>query len=163
MQGKGSTSRKRLFRFKTITYPGPEAIAPFEGLLQNDGYACSSEAIVQLGCWVHARRRFYEAYRDGELDAARYLLPIRGLYALESEADGKPVERLELRRRRRLPIVERIEAMLEYDVDRFLAKTGTAEAVRYVSVRDLSQKVAISSGSCVFVTWLLVKRHLNVN
>lgn len=116
---------------------GADAIASsFEGLLQSDGYAvydaaCSGKAIAQLGCWAHARRRFYEAYRDGEMEAARYLLPIRELYAAEAEAPDDPAERLELRRSRSLPVVERIEAMLESDADRYLARTGMADAVRY--------------------------------
>ncbi|MCH6255908.1 transposase, partial [Puniceicoccaceae bacterium K14] len=71
---------------------GAEAIlSDFEGIVQSDGYsvydsACQGKPIVQLGCWAHARRKFYDAYKNGELEAARYLLPIKELYQIERDA-----------------------------------------------------------------------------
>ena len=54
----------------------------FTGVLQSDGYAaydsvCASREIIQLGCWAHARRRFYQAYENGDEGAVHYVILIR--------------------------------------------------------------------------------------
>jgi len=52
-------------------------VSEFQGLLQSDGYAvydrvCEGREIVQLGCWAHARRKFYDAWKNGEAEAVGY-------------------------------------------------------------------------------------------
>jgi hypothetical protein len=91
--------------------PAAEAILKdYTGLLQSDGYTvydsvCNEKQITQLGCWAHARRKFYEAYKQGETGAAYYLLNIRELYAIEAEIpEGtKPAEVVALRQKKAHP------------------------------------------------------------
>ena len=75
---------------------GAESIvSEFQGLLQTDGYVvydrvCDGTAIIQLGCWAHARRKFYDAWKNGETEAVRYLLGIRKLYEIERDLPAAP-------------------------------------------------------------------------
>ena len=113
-----------------------EIVSGFSGLLQGDGYqaydaASENRPIVQLGCWAHARRKFYDAWKGGESEAARYLLPIRELYEIESLLPEESVHRAEERKRKSLPVLRGIEKLLEQEADRYLAKSGMANAVGY--------------------------------
>jgi len=111
-------------------------VSEFEGLLQSDGYqvydsACADRPIVQLGCWAHARRRFYEAWKGGQGEAVRYLLPIRELYLLERSLPDDLAARSEQRKAKSLPILERIERLLEEEAERYPAKSALASAISY--------------------------------
>jgi transposase len=64
---------------------------------------------VRLGCWMHTRRPFYEAFKAGEKQAIIALGHIKDLYAIEREAKDAgmaPSERLGLRQSRSMPIAE---------------------------------------------------------
>ncbi len=111
-------------------------LSSFSGVAQSDGYkvydaVCSGRAIVLLGCWAHARRKFFEAWKGGQVEAARYLLSIRKLYEVESELADDPIERSEGRKARSLPILEGIAKLLEQQADRYPAKSALAEAISY--------------------------------
>lgn len=111
-------------------------VSTFEGLLQSDGYkvydaACEHRPIVQLGCWAHARRKFYEAFKSGETEAVRYLLPIRDLYRLERSMPEEPELRAAQRQQKSQPVLERIARLLEAEASRYPAGSGLAEAVAY--------------------------------
>tara|TARA_R110002050_G_scaffold98609_1_gene204817 strand:+ start:124 stop:1644 length:1521 start_codon:yes stop_codon:yes gene_type:complete len=121
---------------------GKDAALPivrdFTGVLQSDGYAvydavAATRPIIQVGCWAHARRTFYEAYQNGEEGAAHYLLLIRELYDVERAlaADATPEQVLEQRRERSRPVLEQIKRSLDEDVARYLPKTGMADAIGY--------------------------------
>src|SRR3990172_8960937 len=68
------------------------------GALLTDGYeayesVAKARALVHLGCWAHARRRFVEAEaalpkaaRTSAQPAARFIAAIGELYALEANA-----------------------------------------------------------------------------
>jgi len=111
-------------------------VSEFEGLLQSDGYqaydsACEGRPILQLGCWAHARRRFFEAWKGGQAEAARYLLPIRELYRVESRLPGDDAARSRQRREESLPVLERIEALLHKEAERYPANSALAGAISY--------------------------------
>ncbi|MCH6259482.1 IS66 family transposase, partial [Puniceicoccaceae bacterium K14] len=111
-------------------------LADFEGVVQSDGYAvydsaCQGKSIVQLGCWAHARRKFYDAYKNDELEAARYLLPIKELYQIERDLPEDSQERCKLRRERSLPVLESLKKLLEAERDYYLAKSAMSSAVHY--------------------------------
>jgi transposase len=113
-----------------------EIVSGFSGLLQGDGYqaydaASESRPIVQLGCWAHARRKFYDAWKGGEAEAVRYLLPIRELYQIESALPEEAARRAEERKRKSLPVLRGIERLLEKEADRYPARSGMASAVGY--------------------------------
>ncbi len=111
-------------------------VSEFQGLLQSDGYAvydkaCEDREIVQLGCWAHARRRFYEAWKSGEAEAVRYLLPIRELYKIECDLSDDPRARKRARQAKSLPVLAKLKKLLDSEADRYLAKSGMADAVGY--------------------------------
>ena len=115
-----------------------QVVRDFRGLLQSDGYqvydrVSEGRQITQLGCWAHARRRFYEAYQAGESGAVHYLVLIRELYAIEGglpeDADAERIAAI--RAERSTPVLARIEASLAADVDEHLPKSAMAQAIHY--------------------------------
>lgn len=110
----------------------------FSGLLQSDGYAvydsvCASRPITQLGCWAHARRKFYQAYDTEEEGAVHYLVLIRDLYAIEADLPEEAIAETvaEIRAKHSAPVLAQIERSLAEDLDRHLPRTAMAEAIGY--------------------------------
>ena len=67
----------------------------FTGAIQSDGYIVyehfeGMEGKKLLGCWAHARRKFFEAKAENEKLALEALFYIRKLYDVEAEADALP-------------------------------------------------------------------------
>jgi transposase len=102
----------------------------------------TSGAIVELGCWTHCRRHFYES-RDS--DAARthlMLARIRQLYQAEDEAkkiiaqrklQGSDADaiRLQLRQEKALPVIRDIQQWLEDERPKVLPKSPMGQAIAY--------------------------------
>lgn len=110
----------------------------FTGLLQSDGYqvydrVSEGREITQLGCWAHARRRFYEAYQAGESGAAHYLVLIRDLYAIEASlpVEANAAQVIEIRAKRSVPVLSRIRQSLDEDIDGHMPRTAMADAIGY--------------------------------
>jgi len=128
---------------------GPERILKgFEGYLQADAYSAydalfKSGKIVEVGCMMHARRKFYEARTS---DPARsHVMPawIAGLYEVEDAAKEERKDhpewddstwhahRHELRLKRSRPILDAIRAWLEKERPKVLPKSPIGEAIGY--------------------------------
>ena len=65
----------------------------FTGAIQSDGYIVYNhfegmEGKELLGCWAHARRKFFEAKVENEKLALDAMFYIRQLYDVEAEADA---------------------------------------------------------------------------
>jgi transposase len=86
----------------------------------------------RLGCMMHVRRRFYEAFELGDQRAAPAIERIRELYEIEAKArDLEPGARLELRTRESLPVLADFYVWAT-ELEPRLGKTSKlAEAVRY--------------------------------
>lgn len=78
----------------------------YQGLMQSDGYECygayarSHPGVVWLGCWAHARRRFFEAQQEHPRIAQAALSLIGRMYRREREWDERkltPAERTRAR------------------------------------------------------------------
>jgi transposase len=126
----------------------PQAfLADFRGYLQGDAYAgydalFATGAIVEVGCWAHARRKFWEA-RDTDPEAALYALGIiRLLYGVERKARqqaqaGKLSQaefealRLRLRQEESVPLLKAFGEWLERQAAAVLPKSPLAAAVGY--------------------------------
>ena len=113
-------------------------VRDFQGLLQSDGYVVYDRVshgrdIIQLGCWAHARRKFYEAYQAGEDGAVHYLVLIRELYAIEADVpvDAGVEAIATLRKKRSGPVLDQIKQSLEHDRDEHLPKSAMATAIGY--------------------------------
>jgi transposase len=122
------------------TSEGPERVLKdFRGYLQAD--ACSvydglhaSGTIVEVGCWMHARRKFYEARTTDPQRAHRMLAWITRLYDMERQAKEEELDlaqRQALRKERSGPILEEIGKWLESEHTRVLPKSPIGEAIGY--------------------------------
>ncbi len=65
----------------------------FKGAIQSDGYIVyehfeGMEGKLLLGCWAHARRKFFEARKENEKLANEALFYIGKLYEVERDADA---------------------------------------------------------------------------
>ena len=116
----------------------------FAGTIQCDAfgayrtYAREHEQIELAGCWAHARRKFHEAFVQGESKqrAAWILHQIGHLYEVERdlrENRAGPNLREAERRSRSRPILERIHrALLRFQKSRrHLPKSLMGKAIRY--------------------------------
>jgi transposase len=121
---------------------GPlEFLKSFRGRLQADaysGYAALYEdpahAIIEIACWAHARRKFYEAQTSDPMRSMILLAYIRLLYDVEREAREQHLDgagRLALRQVRSRPILADIRAYLESERPKVLPKSPEGQAISY--------------------------------
>lgn len=70
----------------------------YVGLLQADGYeaydayAAKREGVIRLGCWAHARRKFFEAQQENPRVAKAVLRMVARMYRREREWDEQKLE-----------------------------------------------------------------------
>ena len=124
---------------------GPEEIfKDFKGYLQADAYSAydglyKSGAIVEVGCLMHARRKFYEARTSDPQRSHQALAWISLLYDVERDAKKRETAdyeafvafRHELRNERSRPIFDKFHAWLEAEAPKVLPKSPIGEAIRY--------------------------------
>jgi len=119
---------------------GPAAFPKdYRGFLQADAYGGydgtfpgSNGTIVEVACWAHARRKFFEARSNAPREANEILEWIQQLYDIEDRAcDLTPEERQALRQRESVPILDWIEKKLDDLSDRILPKSALGKAVTY--------------------------------
>jgi transposase len=128
---------------------GPERIFQgYEGYLQADAYSAydalfTSGKILEVGCWMHARRKFYEAKTTDPIRSHVFMAWVTRLYEIEEDAKGARKKhpewddpawhayRYQLRLERSRPILEAIHAWLELEQFKVLPKSPIAEAIRY--------------------------------
>ena len=113
----------------------------YEGALMVDGYegyeAACSEAVVRLGCWAHARRRFIEAQRlqpkgkTGKPDQA--LSWINKLYGIErSLKDDSASDITTARQARSLPVLEKLRRWLDKTLPIVVPGSALGKAASYL-------------------------------
>ncbi|HYF57011.1 MAG TPA: IS66 family transposase, partial [Salinarimonas sp.] len=115
-------------------------LANYKGYVQADAYRgydklfAHGSGRLELACWAHTRRYFFE---DKETDAERSMAAlalIRRLYAVEDEARSKlPEERVLLRREKAQPILDEIGAWIDRESLRVLPHSPIGEAIRYAA------------------------------
>jgi transposase len=124
---------------------GPAKIfEAFVGYLQADAYSAydrlyQSGTIVEVGCMMHARRKFYEARTSDPQRSHQALAWISLLYDVEREAkERQPTDyeafvalRHELRAERSRPIFDKFHAWLQAELPKVLPKSPIGEAIQY--------------------------------
>ena len=88
--------------------------------------------ILEVACWAHARRKFFEARSSAPAEASLILEMIRRLYEIEDRA--RPLDdaaRRALRQAEAVPILERLRAELDRLASKLLPKSALAQAVGY--------------------------------
>jgi transposase len=119
----------------------------YAGFLQADAYAgydalFATGAVLEVGCWAHARRKFFEAQKTDPEGSLYALGVIRQLYAVEREAaeqrDKQELSRpefealrLRLRQERSVPLLESFGEWLDREAATVLPKCPLGEAVGY--------------------------------
>jgi len=120
------------------TRAGPGAfLADFHGYLQADAYAgydalYATGRVVEVGCWAHARRYFWDAKASDPLRGLPALAFIQQLYAVEREVKDADADTRRARRTEQaLPVLARFRQWLDEQADRVLPKSPIGEAVGY--------------------------------
>jgi transposase len=112
----------------------------YQGYLHADGYAgCGplyAAGATHVGCWMHARRYFFDAKDSDPARAHEALARIRALYAVETEAKNQNLsgpERAAYRREHAGPILTAFADWLAAEVPRALPKSAIGQAIVYAS------------------------------
>ena len=116
----------------------------FKGAIQSDGYAVyehfeGMDGKMLLGCWAHARRKFFEARDENAKLANEALFYIGELYDVEREAaaldedDKKPdyERRKRLREEKAYPEIKKFETWMEVNLLKCPPKSLMEEAISY--------------------------------
>ena len=112
----------------------------YNGYIHADGYAgynpLYAAGATHVGCWMHARRYFFDA-KDGESAKAHEALArIRSLYAVEAEIKDQKLigdAVVAYRRERAGPVLDAFAEWLASEVPRALPKSKYGEAIIYAS------------------------------
>jgi transposase len=124
-----------------------ELLAGYSGYLQTDDYAgynavCASEAITQLGCWAHARRKFVEAQKANTNQGKKVIGSMAGmalkwigeLYAIERRIKGLSTEeRYAVRQQESVPILNQLRRWCDDTLHKILPKGLLGKALGYMN------------------------------
>jgi transposase len=115
-------------------------LAGYRGYLHADAYAgyhpLYAAGATHVGCWMHARRNFFEAKESDASRAHEALARIRLLYAVETEAKEQKLRGADLaayRQEHARPVLESFAEWLAAEVPRVLPKSEIGEALGYAS------------------------------
>lgn len=90
------------------------------------------EGAIEVGCWAHARRRFFEAQLTDRDRALIGLGFIKRLYEADRVASrALPIRRTEERRRLATPVLEAFKTWLDVESLEVLPKSPIADAMGY--------------------------------
>jgi hypothetical protein len=113
-------------------------LGSFNQVLQADAYGgydgiCIEKAIVQAGCWAHARRKFVDCQGLDPAITGEALMLIGRLFAVEQQArDLTAAERLSRRQSQSVPVLEMLHTRLRSWREKLLPKHPVAQAIGYV-------------------------------
>lgn len=121
---------------------GPSAmLESFRGVLQTDDYEVYNSLVARrpgqlkrIGCWAHARRKFFEALADDRTAALEFLSDIRVLYHVERRARDEGLDAAARHKLRAATIPDalaRIKVRLDALKPKLLPKSPLGKAVRY--------------------------------
>jgi transposase len=125
---------------KTHARDGPAAfLKDFRGYLQADAYGAydgiytgSNGAIIEVGCWAHARNKFDDAQGTDPERALAAKAWVRLLYNVEDEAKKlTSAERLRLRQEKTVPLLKSFHQWLLGQKSLVLPKSPIATAINY--------------------------------
>lgn len=114
-------------------------LAGFQGYLHADAYGGydhiylgSNDAIREVACWAHARRKFFEAASCSPRESHQILEWVGQLYDIEDRArELSAPARASLRKEEAEPVLDRMEHYLAELVRRALPKSALGKAVSY--------------------------------
>src|SRR5512135_3267630 len=120
------------------TRDGPEQfLKEFCGYLQADAFSgydrlCAGPDVIEVACWAHVRRKFFEARSSAPVLAHAALARSRQLYAVEHAAEDLSAEgRCALRQRDAVPLLTAFEEWLTEQGRHVLPKSPIGQAIAY--------------------------------
>ena len=126
--GKGEDGPWRFLKGRR-GYVQADAAGVFDRLF--DGRAAHA---IKVGCWAHARRRFVNLKRRGEVRAVIPLRWIQHMYAIEKSARAQglsPEQLAALRAQRTRPLLEELRGWLQSTSEREPPSSEMGRACRY--------------------------------
>ena len=152
----GKTRRAYLFAYTNARHDGadpPMVVFQFQpnrsgsharqfledwrGALMVDEYAgyksLWTQGVTELGCWAHARRKWFEQHQaSGSAIAQEALARIGVLYRIEAQAgDMTAEERHAYRQQHAVPALAQLKAWLDELQPKVMGNSGTARALAY--------------------------------
>ena len=128
-------------------------LAGYPGYIHADGFTgynpLYAGGATHVGCWMHARRKFFEAKENDSARAHEALARIRALYAIEAEAKKEQLVGAALtayRREHAQPLIEQFENWLVEEVPKTLPKSKIGEAFGYAINQWQSLKRYLDDG-----------------
>ena len=128
-------------------------LAGYRGYIHADGFTgynpLYAGGATHVGCWMHARRKFFEAKENDSARAHEALARIRALYAIEAEAKKEQIVGAALtayRREHAQPLIEQCENWLVEEVPKTLPKSKIGEAFGYAINQWQSLKRYLDDG-----------------
>jgi transposase len=121
------------------TRAGPHKfLADYKGYLQADAFSgydgiYVKGSVIEVACWAHARRKFFDAKDTDARRAAEMLAMVGRLYAIEHT--GKilvPEARQALRQQRSVVVLQQIKAWLDTQKQLVLPRSPMAGAINYM-------------------------------
>ena len=109
----------------------------YKGYLQADAYAgydavYAGQEVIEVACWAHARRKFFDAMKSDGTRVPIALAYIRQLYAIEKRArDQEAAERCALRAAEAQPVLDAFKVWLDAEAQKVLPKSPLGEAISY--------------------------------
>jgi transposase len=111
----------------------------YSGALQVDGYdgyapVIAKNGITRLGCWAHARRKFFDAFKSssGKSIGKQGLVFFKKIYEIEQELSGRPYdERFLVRLDRSVPLLKEFESWLRDQKVKINPESLGGKAIKY--------------------------------
>jgi transposase len=160
--GAGKTKQAYLFAYRSASEDAPIILFDYctsrsgkhagafldgwQGALMVDDYAgykaLFKGGIVELGCWAHARRKFFELHKANKSEiAAEALQRIAALYHIEQQVrEMRAEDRHAHRQRHAKPLVDALFEWLIKLRPTIAGNSGTANAIDY----SLKRKAALT-------------------
>ncbi len=120
---------------------GPlKMLSSYRGYLQVDAAPAYDDvfaqfpAIIEIGCWAHARRYFKEALPTAAVSCAQALAIIKQLYGIERAASDRQLDapaRQRLRQEQARPLLAKLQAYLQEQQAAALPKGPLGAAIGY--------------------------------
>jgi transposase len=128
-------------------------LADFEGILQVDGYAgyndvLQRKAIIEAGCWSHARRKFFDVLKATRSPTAQEALRRIGqIYHIEAAAkDLDAKARTQARQEQAGPLLSEFKAWLDDTLLKLPPQSSLAQAIGYTLGRWPALGVYLNDG-----------------
>jgi len=114
-------------------------LGDYAGYLQADAFSgydglYAGERVIEVACWAHVRRKFFDAQPTDRVRATAALDFIRALYTVEREATDRRLDaaaRRTLRQANARPVLETLRRWLDAQALAVLPKSPVGQAIAY--------------------------------